>query len=314
MLNISNDEIRVLVPMEDAIECMKNAFSDFDSGDFIVPDRISTEIDGGDSTVLVMPAYRNGGKYFTIKTVTVAKSSGKNNSGLISACVNIFDSSNGDMIATLGGDTITSLRTGAATGLATRLLAKKDSKIGAIFGTGVQAKTQVEAMAKVRQIKKVYVYGRETESMEKFSRHISDDYGIEAISGNLEDLSKVDIICTATPSADALFKNHHLKPGVHINAIGSFRPSMREIPNETVINAKVVVDSFIASKKEAGDLLLTEQETNWTFKNIHSEIGAIASGRISGRSNDVEMTLFKSVGLGFQDLAISELVLDRYDC
>ena len=149
--------------------------------------------------------------------------------------------------------------------------------------------------------------------MEKFSRYISDDYGIEATSGNLEDLSKVDIICTATPSADALFKNHHLKPGVHINAIGSFRPSMREIPNETVINAKVVVDSFIASKKEAGDLLMTEKESSWTFKNIHSEIGAIASGRISGRSNDVEMTLFKSVGLGFQDLAISELVLDRYD-
>ena len=314
MLNISNDEIRVLVPMEDAIECMKNAFSDFDSGDFIIPNRMSTEIDGGDSTVLVMPAYRNGGKYFTIKIVTVSKSSGKNNSGLVSACVNVFDSSNGNMIATLGGDAITALRTGAATGLATMLLAKKDSKIGAIFGTGVQAQTQVEAMAKVRQIKKIFVFGRKTESMVKFSRYISDDYEIEATTGNLEDLSKVDIICTATPSTDALFENHHLKPGVHINAIGSFRPSMREIPNETVINAKVVVDSFIASKKEAGDLLLTEQETNWTFKNIHSEIGAIASGRISGRSNDVEMTLFKSVGLGFQDLAISELVLDRYDC
>ena len=313
MLNISNDEIRALVPMKDAIECMKNAFSDFDSRDFIVPGRMSTEIDGGNSTVLVMPAYRNGGKYFTIKIVTVSKSSGKNNSGLISACVNVFNSSNGDMIATLGGDTITSLRTGAVTGLATMLLAKKDSKVGAIFGTGVQAKTQVEAMAKVRRLKKIYVYGRKTESMEKFSRYISDDYGIEAISGNLEDLSKVDIICTATPSTDPLFKHLHLKPGVHINAIGSFRPSMREIPNETVINTKVVVDSFIASKKEAGDLLLTEQETNWTFKNIHSEIGAIASKRVSGRSNNVEMTLYKSVGLGFQDLAISELVLDRYD-
>ena len=313
MLNISNDEIRVLVPMEDAIECMKNAFSDFDSGDFIVPDRMSTEIDGGDSTVLVMPAYRNDGKYFTIKIVTVSKNSGKNSSGLISACVNIFDSSNGDMIATLGGDKITSIRTGAATGLATMLLAKKNSKIGAVFGTGVQAHKQVEAMTKVRQIKKVYVYGRETESMEKFSRYISDDYKIEATIGNLEDLSKVDIICTATPSTDALFENHHLKPGVHINAIGSFRPSMREIPNETVINAKVVVDSLIASKKEAGDLLMAEKESIWTFKNIHSEIGAIASGRISGRSNDVEMTLFKSVGLGFQDLAISELVLERYD-
>ena len=312
MLNISNDKIKALVPMEDAIECMKNAFSDFDSGGFIVPNRMSTEIDGGDSTVLVMPAYRNSGKYFTIKIVTVSQRSDKNNSGLISACVNIFDSSNGDIIANLGGDTITSLRTGAATGLATMLLAKKDSKVGAIFGTGVQAKTQVEAMAKVRRLKKIYVYGRKTESMEKFSRYISDDYGIEAISGNFEDLSKVDIICTATPSTDPLFKHLHLKPGVHINAIGSFRPSMREIPNETVINAKVVVDSFIASKKEAGDLLLTEKESSWTFKNIHSEIGAIASGRISGRSNDAEMTLFKSVGLGFQDLAISELVLDRY--
>ena len=120
-----------------------------------------------------------------------------------------------------------------------------------------------------------------------------------------------DIICTATPSTESLFKHEYIKKGVHINAIGSFKPAMREIPSETIIEAKVVVDSLSSSKKEAGDLILAAKETQWSFDNIYTEIGQIASGKVSGRSNDNEITIFKSVGLGIQDLAISELVLDR---
>ena len=311
MLSISKDEIRSIVPMADAILSMRKAFSDFSSGLVIVPDRMSMEIDGKNATVLLMSAYRNKGKYFITKVVTVFQNTISNPSDLISAYVNVFDASTGDMVATLDGGTITSLRTGAASGLATTLLAKKDATVAAVFGTGAQAYTQIEAIINSRSIDRVFVYSRDIESAKFFSNYIIDTYSVNAKPGNLCDLSLADIICTATPSTESLFKHEYIKKGAHINAIGSFKPVMREIPSETIIEAKVVVDSLNSSKKEAGDLILAAKETQWSFDNIYSEIGQIASGKVSGRSNDNEITIFKSVGLGIQDLAISELVLDR---
>ena len=311
MLSISKDEIKSLVPMADAITSMRKAFSDYSNGDYIVPERMSMEIDGNNATVLIMPAYRNKGQYFITKVVTVFQNKIKNRSSLISARVYVFNSSSGEMVATLDGDTITSLRTGAVSGLATMLLAKKDASVAAVFGTGAQAHTQIEAIINSRSIDRVFVYSRKIESAKFFSDYIIDTYSVNAKPGKLCDLPLADIICTATPSTESLFKHEHIKKGAHINAVGSFKPVMREIPSETIIEAKVVVDSVGSSKKEAGDLILAAKETRWSFDNIYSEIGQIASGKVSGRSNDNEITIFKSVGIGIQDLAISELVLDR---
>ena len=311
MLSISKSEIIEMVPMSDAIVAMGQAFSDFSNGKFIVPDRISMEIDNKNATALIMPAYRTKGKYFTTKVVTVFQNTIADRSSILSSSVSVFDSSNGDMVATMDGESITSLRTGAASGLATKLLAKKNAKVAAIFGTGVQAHTQLEAIISSRPINKIFVFGRNLNSIEKFSSHISEIYSLSIVPGTLNDLNSVDIICTATPSTEFLFEHKHLKPGVHINAIGSFKPFMREIPNGTIAEAKVVVDSLTACKKEAGDLILASKETSWSFDDITSEIGQIANGDTSGRANDNDITIFKSVGLGFQDLVIAELVLDR---
>ena len=311
MLSISKSEIIEMVPMSDAIVAMGQAFSDFSNGKFIVPDRISMEIDNKNATVLIMPAYRTKGKYFTTKVVTVFQNTIADRSSILSSSVSVFDSSNGDMVATMDGESITSLRTGAASGLATKLLAKKNAKVAAIFGTGAQAHTQLEAIISSRPINKIFVFGRNLNSIEKFSSHISEIYSLSIVPGTLNDLNSVDIICTATPSTEFLFEHKHLKPGVHINAIGSFKPFMREIPNGTIAEAKVVVDSLTACKKEAGDLILASKETSWSFDDITSEIGQIANGDTSGRANDNDITIFKSVGLGFQDLVIAELVLDR---
>ena len=311
MLRISKNEIIDLVPMPDAIVAMDRAFSDFSNGKFIVPNRISMEIGNKNATVLIMPAYRTKGKYFTTKVVTVFQKTIADRSSIISSSVIVFDSSNGDMVATMDGESITSLRTGATSGLATKLLAKKNATALAIFGTGVQAHTQLEAIINSRPVNKIFVFGRKLDSIEKFSSHISDTYSLSSSPGTFNDLNTVDIICTATPSTESLFEHKHLKPGVHINAIGSFKPFMREIPNDTIADAKVVVDSLTACKKEAGDLILASKETNWSFDDIVSEIGQIANGDTSGRINDNDITIFKSVGLGLQDLVIAELVLDR---
>ena len=311
MLSISKSEITKMVPMDEAIIAMGQAFSDFSNGEFILPDRISMEIDNKNATVLFMPAYRTKGKYFTTKVVTFFKNTNVNRSSIISSSVSVFDSSSGDMVAIMDGESTTSLRTGAASGLATKLLAKKDATVAAIFGTGVQAYTQVEAIISSRPINKIFVFGRNLDSIKKFSSHISEIYSLSVRSGTLKDLNSVDIICTATPSNKSLFEHKYLKTGVHINAIGSFKPFMREIPNDTITEAKVVVDSLTACKKEAGDLILASKETNWSFDDIVSEIGQIANGDTSVRTNDNDITIFKSVGLGFQDLVIAESVLDR---
>ena len=311
MLTISRDEIIKMVPMPDAIAAMRQAFSDFNNGAFILPDRISMEINNKDATVLVMPAYRKMGKYFTTKVVTVFQNIIAGRSSTISSSVSVFNSSNGDLVATMDGRAITSLRTGAATGLATTLLAKENVEVAAIFGTGVQAYTQVEAIISSRPINKIFVFGKTLDSIKKFSSHISDMYSIDVRLGTLKDLGTVDIICTATPSVKSLFEHKYLKPGVHINAIGSFKPFMREIPNDTIAGSKVVVDSLSACKKEAGDLILANEETNWSFDNIVSELGQVANNDISVKKSESDNTIFKSVGLGFQDLVISELVLDK---
>jgi len=311
MLIISNNEITNMVPMPDAITIMGRAFSDFRKGEFLMPDRISMELKNKNATVLIMPAYRKKGKYFTTKIVTIFQNEIAGRSSIISSSVSIFDSSNGDMVAIMDGESITSLRTGATTGLATNLLAKKDATVAAIFGTGVQAHTQVEAIISSRPVNKIFVFGRNIDSIKKFSSYISETYSLSSCPGTFNDLNSVDIICAATPSTESLFKHKHLKSGVHINAIGSFKPFMREIPNDTITEAKVVVDSLTACKKEAGDLILASKETSWSFDDIVSEIGQIANGDTSGRINDNDITIFKSVGLGLQDLVIAELVLDR---
>ena len=169
MLSISKDEIRSLVPMADAITSMRKTFSDYSNGDYIVPERMSMEIDDENATVLIMPAYRNKGQYFITKVVTVFQNIIKNRSRLISACVYVFNSSSGEMVATLDGDTITSLRTGAVSGLATMLLAKKDASVAAVFGTGAQAHTQIEAIINSRSIDIVFVYSRKIKSAKFFS-------------------------------------------------------------------------------------------------------------------------------------------------
>ena len=226
MLSISKNEIRSLVPMADAITSMRKAFSDYSNGDYIVPERMSMEIDNENATVLIMPAYRNKGQYFITKVVTVFQNTIKNRSSLISARVYVFNSSSGEMVATLDGDTITSLRTGAVSGLATMLLAKKDASVAAVFGTGAQAHTQIEAIINSRSIDIVFVYSREIESAKFFSNYIIDTYSVNAKPGNLCDLPLADIICTATPSTESLFKHEHIKKGAHINAVGSFKPCL----------------------------------------------------------------------------------------
>ena len=311
MVILNKNQINKLVTMNEAIVTMKTAFVQLSKKEANIPVRLSTDIPGKNATSLVMPAYLLDSPYYTVKVVSVNYSNPKKGLPLLNSSVQVFEASKGNIVATLDGESITAIRTGAVSGLATGILAKKDAKVGAIFGTGVQAKSQVEAILFVKNLEKILVFSRTKESAELFCNLIYDTFGIKASTGNKDSLKEADVICTATPSKKPLFDHSDLNLGVHINAIGSFKPHMQEIPVETVINSKVIVDNRKACEVEAGDLIIPVEEKKWSFNLVHGELGQVILGEVSGRDSKDEITLFKSVGNAIQDLALANLIMKK---
>ena len=300
-----------MVAMNEAIEAMKTAFVQLNNGEAIIPTRLSTDVPEKNATLLVMPAYSLKSPYYTVKIVSVNYSNPQKGLPLLHSSVQVFDASKGNMVATLDGESVTAIRTGAVSGLATGMLAKKDAKVGAVFGTGVQAKSQVEAILAARNLEKILVFSRTKKSAELFCNVIYDTFSIKASIGDKDSLKEADVICTATPSKKPLFDHGDLSMGVHINAIGSFKPYMQEIPVETIINSKVIVDKIESCKVEAGDLIIPLEEGKWSFDMVHGELGQVISGEVSGRDLDGEITLFKSVGNAIQDLALANIIMKK---
>ena len=275
MVILNKNQINKMVAMNEAIEAMKTAFVQLSNGEAIIPTRLSTDIPEKNATSLVMPAYSLESPYYTVKIVSVNYYNPQKGLPLLHSSVQVFDASKGNMVATLDGESVTAIRTGAASGLATDILAKKDAKVGAVFGTGVQAKSQVEAILAVKNLEKILVFSRTKESAELFCNLIYERFGIKASIGNKDSLKEADVICTTTPSKKPLFDHVDLSLGVHINAIGSFKPHMQEIPIETVINSKVIVDNREACEVEAGDLIIPVEEKKWSFNLVHGELGQV---------------------------------------
>ena len=311
MIILNKKQINKIVSMNEAIKAMKTAFVQLSNGEAIIPTRLSTDIPKNNATSLVMPAYSLKSPYYTVKIVSVNYSNPQKGLPLLHSSVQVFDASKGNMVATLDGESVTAIRTGAVSGLATDILAKKDAKVGAVFGTGVQAKSQVKAILAARNLEKILVFSRTKESAEIFCDVIYDTFSIKASIGNKDLLKDADVICTATPSEKPLFDHGDLSLGSHINAIGSFKPHMQEIPVETVVNSKVIVDRIESCRVEAGDLIIPVDDGKWSFDLIHGELGQLILGEISGRDPHGKITLFKSVGNAIQDLALATIIMKK---
>lgn len=309
MTFVHKEQILEMVSMREAIDAMRWAFIQLSAGKAFVPQRTTLNIPDKYASSLVMPAYALESPFYSVKTVSINYSNPHKGLPLIHADVQVFDASKGNLVATLDGSSITAVRTAAASALATDLLAKDDAKVCAIFGTGVQAESHVEAIMTVRDIKKFIIISRTKDAAARFieSQSIESEFEI----GSEESIQDADIICTTTPSQIPLFNHKLVKDGCHVNVIGSHQRDYREIPTETVVESKVVVDSLDACKNEAGDLLIPIKEGKWGFEKLLGELGQIASGKIGGRTSDEEITLFKSVGVGIQDLAIANLIMKK---
>ena len=255
---LSRADAQQALDMKSAIALMHDAFIALSEGRATVPVRVNIPVSEEGGRALFMPVYAPSYQQFGLKVVSIHPNNHALGLPAIHALVMVSDATTGRPLAVMDGEYITALRTGAGAGLATDLLARPDATVAALFGAGVQARTQLEAVCAVRPIRQAYVFNRTRAHADAFAQEMSLRLGIDVeVAEDPALLRRADVVCTATTALGPVFAHANLKPGVHINGIGSYRPDMAEIPPETVLAAKVVVDHRPACLAEAGRPLAT---------------------------------------------------------
>lgn len=314
MLILSPDDVRQALPMAQAIEAMKRSFAALSSGRAEVPLRSKIDIGPYNATSLFMPAFVQDENVMAlaVKAVSVYPRNSGSEVPVVNAAVLVLEPSTGRPIALVEGRSLTAIRTGAASGAATDLLSRKDSHVAALIGAGTQGKAQLEAICTVRSIATCWIYDIDTARAKAFISEMKCRGGLVPSDLRLaqssdQAVSVADIICTATTSMQPVFDDADLKPGAHINGIGSFTSKMSEVPPETVARAIVVVDSRPAAMAEAGDLIKPILQGMFGPEKIDAELGEIVLGVKPGRLHKDQITFFKSVGVACQDATAASL-------
>ena len=303
----SADDVKSAVSMQEAIDLMEVAFSSVNNKTAETPLRVNMAIPDQDAHHLSMPAYINGGKYLTVKLINVHTNNPSKGADLINGIIVVMDAETGSPVALIDGKSVTALRTGAASGYATKILVNTYASTLVVFGNGVQAKAQIEAICQVRDIESVKVIGRDFTKVELFC----NKFDARVSPGNLNDLKRADIVCTATTANEPLFKFNHISNGTHINAVGAHGSQKREVPAELIQRSKVFVDSLISSYKEAGNILIPIENGDYSWDKVQCEIGQLSNSKSKGRSKESDITFFNSVGTAVQDLVVSNLIMER---
>jgi len=299
---LDEHDVRRLLPMADCIEAMDGALRSLARGEVYNPLRPVFRPPDEPSLMGLMPAHRGGdAAWWSLKALTIVP--GNSSRGLDShqGFVALFDGKTGEPRALMNAGGITAIRTAAVSGVATRLLARENVKTLAILGSGTQALSHLDAMHAVRSFDRVVLWSASGRSLE----------GAESVATAEEAVREADVICTTTASAEPIVRREWLKSGVHINGVGSSIPTARELDSQTMVDASLFVDRRESTLNEAGDFLIPQREGLFGPEHIRAELGEILVGTAAGRSSDDEITLFKSLGIGVEDLAAGELVLQR---
>jgi alanine dehydrogenase len=296
-LHISEAEVRQVLTMPQAIEAVEEISRKQATGEVAVHPRRRFEFPGGGFFHYMAAADYSTG-FVAMKQYTYVR-------GKLRFLVPLYEMASGDLLALIEADYMGQLRTGAASGVATKYLARENSRVAAIIGTGGQAKTQLEAVAAVRKLESARAYGRNASKLDRFCNEMSGRLGLPVTSSSSagDAVRHADIVCTATTSSQPVVSGGDLAPGAHINAIGANHAHKRELDDEAIASADIiVVDSVEQSRQEAGDLIIAfhGDEICWTGVKKLSDIVA---GKTNGRTSPSEVTLFKSNGIASWDLA-----------
>lgn len=309
---IRRKEMAAHFTMGQAIECMAEAFAGLSAGTSVVPERFVVDSPDGGLTFLMKPAFSKDLQTAGVKILSQRNTGPLQGISAINGIVLLFDTQTGELLCMLDGGFITALRTGAASGLATDRLARRDSRNLALFGCGAQGRTQLEAVCTVRDIERVWVFDISRERAAFFQGEMKKRISAEiVVAQDFTALRDADIICTATNATQPLFGREHIRPGTHINAIGSFKPQMQELDPELVQASRIYLDDPRACMQESGDMIKTVQRFGRLDNRIVGGIGDLVLGKIKGRTSPREITLFKSVGSAIQDLAVADRIYQK---
>jgi alanine dehydrogenase len=301
-LHINEAEVRQLLTMPMAVAAVEEVSRKQAEGSVVVHPRRRFELPGG-GFFHYMAAMDTEAGYVGMKQYTYVK-------GKLCFLVPLYEIATGNLVAVIEADYLGQQRTGAASGVATKYLAKKTTRVAGILGTGGQAKTQLEAINTVRLLESAYVYGRDPQRRNKFCDEMSERLGISVypMESAAAAVESAEVISTATTSAQPVLHGKDLLPGVHINAIGANHAHKRELDDAAVAKANLIfVDSLAQSRQEAGDLIIPFEREPQKWQQVH-ELAEVVAGKVPGRSSDSQTTLFKSNGIASWDLAVATKV------
>lgn len=308
MLILTKEDIKKVFTMKEAIEADKEALRIYSEGKSVVPLRVNIDIPKEQGQSLFMPAYVEELDATGIKIVSVFPKNIELGKPSVPAQMILLDGKTGEVCAIMEGTYLTQLRTGAVQGAATDILAKKDAKIGVLFGTGGQAATQLEAMVCVRNLAEVRVFDINYERAKEFAETMQEqlveyDTKIIAVDDGNEAVKDADIITAVTTSRRPVFDGTLVKKGAHVNGVGAYTPQMQELDEYIVKNAdKVFFDTKEGVLAEAGDFIIPMEKGIVSEGDFNGELGQVILGHVSGRETDEEITLFKTVGVAVLDV------------
>lgn len=314
VLILTKMDLEKVLTMREVIEVVEDAFAQIAKGMVEMPLRTIIGIHKYKGFVFYMPAYLEGSDALAVKIVSLYEENlEKYSLPTIFATIQLNDPKTGMPLALMEGGYITAMRTGAASGVATKYLARENSRVVGILGAGTQARAQLWAVREARNVEKVFVYDAAAGRAKGYAEEMSERLGVNIIpvSSAEKAVREADILVTATTAKEPVLNGNWLQPGTHINAIGWMGRDARELDSNTVKRAKLTVDSKEAVLAESGDILIPIRESVISEDHIYAELGEIVTGRKAGRVSDNEITLWKSVGLAIQDAATAKLAYQK---
>jgi ornithine cyclodeaminase len=307
---LAGADVSRLLTMEACIGVMHDVLGALARGEALQPLRTVLRLPRDRGVFAVMPAQVSRPDAFGVKVITVFPGNEGTRYDSHQGAVLLFEPGHGTLAAIIDAAALTAIRTAAVSGVATHLLARRDAGDLALLGTGVQARTHLEAMRTVRTVRRVRAWSRHEAHRRAFAEWAGQRYGIEVETPGSarETVEGADLICTVTASRVPVLRGAWISPGAHVNAVGASLADARELDTEAVVRARLFVDRRESALNEAGDFLIPRAEGAISDEHLRGELGDLLVGRLIGREDEAQVTLFKSLGLAVEDVAAAHVV------
>jgi ornithine cyclodeaminase/alanine dehydrogenase len=315
MLILSESDLRAVLTMSDVIAAVEQGFRAVAGGTANVPERLHVDVPAHNGVMLGMPAYigSDGAEQSALgtKIVSVFEKNTERNLDVVQGVYLLLDDETGVPLSLMEGRFITAIRTAATSAVATKFMASQGRKRLAVFGAGVQARFHIEAMIEVAELEQVMIAARSIDKAKALVDHVRKAYDLSCAVVSGEQAATANLICTCTTSPVPLFNGLLVGEGTHINAVGAFTPSTRELDTETVRRARVIIDEASAAGREAGEILMPIADGAIDSRHVKGTLADVVCGKIAGRESASEITIFKSCGVAIEDLVTARLAYSR---